>query len=129
MTNCDVLILGSGPAGAAAARTLAGRGHSVILADRAAFPREKTCGDALLPDAVHALRGLGLLDELGDVLFSVVQVARLAKVDAHTALEHANQKFIRRYAGMQKLSINHKFADLTLQEQMVLWQRVKEDSV
>jgi ATP diphosphatase len=84
---------------------------------------------AELIEALQNTDPAAILDELGDVLFSVVQVARLAQVDPTAALEHANQKFIRRYAGMQELSINQKFADLSLQEQTVLWQRVKEDSV
>jgi uncharacterized protein YabN with tetrapyrrole methylase and pyrophosphatase domain len=84
---------------------------------------------AELLEALQNGHPASILDELGDVLFSVVQVARLAQVDPTAALEHANQKFSRRYAGMKKLSINQKFADLTLQEQTVLWQRVKEDSV
>ena len=66
-------------------------------------------------------------DELGDLLFSVVQVARLAKVDASQALEQANEKFIRRYEGMKKLSENQAFATLSLDQQMQLWQRVKQD--
>lgn len=68
-------------------------------------------------------------DELGDLLFSVVQVARLAQVDASQALEQGNQKFSRRYAGMQKLAENQIFAELSLEQQMLLWQRVKQDRI
>jgi ATP diphosphatase len=70
-----------------------------------------------------------ILDELGDVYFSLVQVARLAGVDSAQALDFANQKFMRRYAGMQELVENQPFKDLTLDQQMQLWQRVKEDRV
>ncbi len=84
---------------------------------------------AELLEALENQDPASILDELGDVLFSVVQVARLAKVDPTLALDHANRKFMRRYAAMQELSINHQFADLTLEEQTLLWQRVKEDSV
>ena len=60
--HCDVLIVGAGPAGCAAAITLAGAGFDVVLIDQHAFPRDKVCGDGLIPDAHQALRRLGLLD-------------------------------------------------------------------
>lgn len=45
--RADVLVVGAGPAGATAARTLAAAGVSTLLLDRAAFPRHKPCGGAL----------------------------------------------------------------------------------
>jgi geranylgeranyl reductase family protein len=60
----DVLIIGAGPAGSAAALLLAGTGLRVLLADRCQFPRDKTCGDALIPDALCALGELGLRDHV-----------------------------------------------------------------
>jgi menaquinone-9 beta-reductase len=59
---CDVLVVGAGPAGSAAALTLARAGLDVVLVDQHAFPRDKVCGDALIPDAHHALQKLGVLD-------------------------------------------------------------------
>lgn len=59
--SCDVLVIGAGPAGSAAAMTLASKGIDVVLVDRAAFPRDKVCGDALIPDALAALDRLGVL--------------------------------------------------------------------
>ena len=43
----DICILGAGPGGATAALHLANAGHRCLLLDRAAFPRDKICGDAL----------------------------------------------------------------------------------
>src|SRR5687767_6434378 len=64
MQAFDVLVIGAGPAGAAAARRAALSGLSVALVDRSEFPRDKVCGDALIPDALHALTNLGMLERV-----------------------------------------------------------------
>lgn len=60
----DVLVIGAGPAGSSAALRLAAAGRDVLLLDRHHFPRDKACGDALMPDAVAALRRAGLYDRV-----------------------------------------------------------------
>ncbi|OUL99532.1 NAD(P)/FAD-dependent oxidoreductase [Variovorax sp. JS1663] len=60
--DCDVLVVGAGPAGSACAQLLARAGADVLLVDRHGFPREKVCGDGLIPDAHRALARLGVLD-------------------------------------------------------------------
>lgn len=62
--EADVLIIGAGPAGSAAARALARGGARVVLVDRHAFPRDKVCGDALIPDALAALDRLGVKERV-----------------------------------------------------------------
>ncbi len=57
-------MVGAGPAGSLAALRLARLGHRVLLLDRRRFPREKACGDALIPDAVHCLRRNGLYERI-----------------------------------------------------------------
>jgi geranylgeranyl reductase family protein len=56
----DVLVVGAGPAGSAAAAWAARDGRDVVLADAATFPRDKTCGDGLTPRAVAELDRLDL---------------------------------------------------------------------
>ncbi len=58
----DVLVVGAGPAGAAAAAWSARHGRDVVLADAATFPRDKACGDGLTPRAIAELERLGLGD-------------------------------------------------------------------
>lgn len=56
---CDVLVVGAGPAGCAAAIVLADAGLDVVLADKAQFPRDKCCGDGLTTGALRMLEELG----------------------------------------------------------------------
>lgn len=60
----DVLVVGAGPAGSAAAAWAAKAGLDVVLADAQVFPRDKTCGDGLTPRAIGELQRLGLEDWL-----------------------------------------------------------------
>jgi geranylgeranyl reductase family protein len=55
----DVVVVGAGPAGVAAAITLTRAGRDVLLADKAAFPRDKCCGDGLTTAALRELEHLG----------------------------------------------------------------------
>ncbi|QDT18162.1 NAD(P)/FAD-dependent oxidoreductase [Alienimonas californiensis] len=58
--RCDVAIVGAGPAGSVLARELALRGRSVVLIERATFPRRKVCGACLSGHAVRELTAAGL---------------------------------------------------------------------
>jgi flavin-dependent dehydrogenase len=62
--DADVLVIGGGPAGCAAALTLARAGARVRLIDRAVFPRHKLCGDTLNPGSLSILDGLGIGNEV-----------------------------------------------------------------
>ena len=63
-TQCEVLVIGAGPAGSACAQALAQQGVDTVLVDQHDFPRDKTCGDGLIPDAHQALKRMGVLDEV-----------------------------------------------------------------
>jgi flavin-dependent dehydrogenase len=56
----EVLVIGAGPAGIAAAMTAHRAGRSVLVVDRATFPRDKICGDGLTTAALRELDTLGL---------------------------------------------------------------------
>lgn len=73
-----------------------------------------------------------LAEEGGDLLFAVVNVLRFLKVDPELALNQANDKFIRRFAGMEAKAEaqGQKLQDMSLEEMDALWEAVKaeEDS-
>ena len=56
----DVVVAGGGPAGVAAAITLARLGRRVAIVDKATFPRDKCCGDGLTAAALRRIEHLGL---------------------------------------------------------------------
>lgn len=64
----DVVICGAGPAGALAATLLARAGATVLLLDRARFPRDKLCGDTINPGTVALLKRHGLAHVLDGAL-------------------------------------------------------------
>lgn len=59
-TKADVVVVGAGPAGSAAAAWAARAGRDVQVVDAAQFPRDKSCGDGLTPRAVAELERLGM---------------------------------------------------------------------
>lgn len=63
-SSADVVVVGAGPTGSAAAAHAADRGLDVLLVDAQTFPRDKTCGDGLTPRAIAELERLGLADEV-----------------------------------------------------------------
>ncbi len=74
-----------------------------------------------------AVRG-NFAEELGDLLFAVVNVARLAHVDAEQALGSAVEKFISRFAQMEKMAAdqNMDLQNMSLEQMDLYWDRVKK---
>lgn len=70
-----------------------------------------------------------LQDEIGDVLFVLVNLARHAKVDFSQALRHANGKFERRFRRMEQLAAaqGQALAEQDLDAQEALWQQAKRE--
>lgn len=70
-------MVGAGPGGATAAMLLAQRGHDVLLLDRATFPRDKVCGDAIPGRALDLLAKLGMREKIAAANFYPVTMLRL----------------------------------------------------
>ncbi|MFA5108670.1 MAG: NAD(P)/FAD-dependent oxidoreductase [Candidatus Micrarchaeia archaeon] len=60
----DVIVVGAGPGGSTAATYLGKMGKKVLLIDKAKFPRDKTCGDALSGKSMRVIREFGLTQEI-----------------------------------------------------------------
>jgi flavin-dependent dehydrogenase len=65
--DADVVVVGSGPAGAATAILLAEQGLETVVLDRARFPRPKICGENLSPEAARILDRTGVLKQVDAV--------------------------------------------------------------
>src|SRR5881396_1187499 len=78
-----------------------------------------------------ALRRERLEDEIGDMLFVIVNIARYLKIDSESALKHANRKFKARFEYMEsELAKQGKTLEQTsLVEMEALWQKAKSENV
>jgi geranylgeranyl reductase family protein len=89
----DVVVVGAGPGGSAAAYYLSAHGLKVLLLDKSDFPREKTCGDGLTP---HALR---ILDEM-EILAEVARIGnRINGIAIHSPGGYTVKTAVPRVAG------------------------------
>ncbi len=66
--------------------------------------------------------------EFGDVMFSLINAARLYKINPDNALEHTNQKFIRRFNYLEQhtLKQGRQLTDMTLEEMDKIWNEAKQ---
>ena len=67
-------------------------------------------------------------DEMGDVFFSLVNFARFLQVDADSALERTNKKFIRRFIAIEAVATaqNKSLQDMSLTEMDAIWNDIKK---
>ena len=88
---------------------------------------KKVIEEAGETDRAVRLGGPDVKEEIGDLLFSCAAAARLAGVDAESALQGAVEKFIFRFSALENaiLQAGKRFQDLTLSEMVVYWEGIK----
>ena len=81
-----------------------------------------------LMEAVDSGDMLHIEEEFGDLMFSMVNYARFLHVDAETALERTNRKFISRFTQMEAavVLLGKKMSDLSLSELDAIWNTIKK---
>ena len=88
MTPYDVLVVGGGPGGSTTALFAASRGLSVVVLDKASFPRDKICGDLIPIEGLAVLAELGLLSRLFESPHASVKHFRFTQRRQELRLEH-----------------------------------------
>ena len=85
---------------------------------------------AELKAAIKAKAPADIEEELGDVLFSAANVSRLCGVDAESALTQSSEKFIRRFANMQKIAQDkgEELAELPMDTLNQYWEQAKREN-
>lgn len=80
-----------------------------------------------LAEAIRSKDSLNIEEELGDLLFSIVNISRFCNVNAEEALRHATDKFIARFTVLEQLAQQSGkiLSKLTLEELETLWQQAK----
>lgn len=111
----DVIVVGAGPAGSAAAICLAKKGRDVLLLDRQSFPRDKACGDGIPPGSIAVLSDLGLEDNISEAGFYPIRKLLLSTPGGHSL----NLKFTPKKAGMDFFIAPRMHFDYLLQQQAV----------
>jgi len=78
-------------------------------------------------ELVQANQQEEITEEMGDVLFALVNVARFKQVEAEQALQHSNDKVTRRfnYIEQRVTELGHSFSELTLEEMDAIWDEAK----
>ncbi|MFH1306371.1 MAG: NAD(P)/FAD-dependent oxidoreductase [Candidatus Micrarchaeota archaeon] len=76
--NYDAIVVGAGPSGCSAAIFLARAGRKVLLVDKANFPREKVCGDAVSGKSVSVIGDIGVLKSVEQQKHGIVRNIKLA---------------------------------------------------
>lgn len=120
MTNPDVVVVGGGPAGSAAAYWAARAGHSVVLIEKSEYPREKTCGDGLTPRSVFELQQMGF-DFSAQEFHKIVGLRSYAGDSLHLEMEWPEHSKYPNWGGViRRLDLDEQVAKLAEKEGAII---------
>ena len=121
----DVVVVGAGPAGSAAAYWLARHGHSVTVVEKEGFPREKTCGDGLTPRSVYQLSEMGFDFEVGE-FHKITGLRSYAGEDLMLELAWPDHSIYPNWGGViRRLDLDGRVATLAEKQGAVVRQRME----
>src|SRR3990172_7637955 len=121
----DVVVVGAGPAGSAAAYWLARHGHSVTVVEKEGFPRQKTCGDGLTPRSVYQLSEMGFDFEEGE-FHKVTGLRSYAGDDLMLELAWPDHSIYPNWGGViRRLDLDGRGATLAEKQGAVVRQRME----
>lgn len=83
--DCDIIIVGGGPAGAACGTLLARAGLRVLICEKAEFPREKICGECVNPRSWRYFEALGVAERLRALNLRSIESFRVTAMDGTSA--------------------------------------------
>ena len=96
----DVIVAGAGPSGSSCAASLGDKGYNVLLLDKAGFPRDKTCGDAISGKSLRMLQKLGITGKVADAPNAVINAITFSSPDGSVArIDVPSVGGKRRFAG------------------------------
>ncbi|PYK10242.1 MAG: nucleoside triphosphate pyrophosphohydrolase, partial [Verrucomicrobia bacterium] len=83
-----------------------------------------------IKDAIEVQDREMIADEIGDVLFAAVNLARKCKIDAESALQKATDKFVERFNRLEDelRRQDKRLGDVDLEEMDAIWNKIKKDA-
>ena len=111
----EIIVVGAGPSGSAAAIALTQKGHDVLLLDRQEFPRDKTCGDGIPAGAIEVLYSLGMEEKIREANFYPVNKLLLSSPRGYVL--HAD--LTKGVTGADSYVVPRKQFDALIQEHAV----------
>jgi menaquinone-9 beta-reductase len=123
--NPDVLVVGGGPGGSAAAHWLSKAGHSVALVEKKEYPREKTCGDGLTPRAIAQLMDMGFDFSLPE-FHRITGLRSYAGDDLMLELEWPQHSRFPDWGGViRRMDLDHQVASIAEKQGVVIHQKTE----
>lgn len=98
-SSFDAIVVGAGPGGSSCAAYLGREGVKVLLLDKASFPRDKTCGDAVSGKSMRVMRELGLVEGLEKARHGKITGVLFSSPDRHVASINFHKKDPNRPGG------------------------------